>query len=133
VIEVIGGSPLDPAIAALVKDLAEEALEMGDIDQLKVFWYFDDDLDRTAKDVLFESAPFEEWFPKYLEDNDKYWHASYVVVYSDQIPGRDELRFHVVLGEDHPTYALCVNRKTRKAQWYLQETPQAATLAASFA
>lgn len=104
---------------------------MGDIDQMKVIWYLDDGLQQTARDVLFESTPFEEWFDPYFEDNAKYWDDSYVVVFSDTVPGRDELRFHVVLGEDMPVYALCVNRKTRQAQWYLQETPTARRLAAT--
>jgi hypothetical protein len=128
-IEVLGSHPSGPAISKLVQELAEEALAMGDLHELKVFWYYDDTLDRTAKDVLYETEEFDVWFENYFSDNEKYWDDSYIVVYSDTVPGRDELRFHVVLGSDMPVYALCVNKKTRQAQWYLQETPTANKLA----
>lgn len=130
-IEVTGSPPYPDDVASRVIALAEEALEMGDIDQMKVVWCLDDQLEITSRDVLFQSKPFDEWFELYYADNSKYWDDSYVVVYSDTVPGRDELRFHVVLGEDMPVYALCVNRKTRMAQWYLQETPTARRLAAT--
>jgi hypothetical protein len=129
-LEITGTPPYAEDICALVVRIAEEALEMGDIDQLKVFWYFDDGLDQTARDVLFQAEPFDVWFEPYFSDNAKYWHASRLIVYSDTVEGRDELRFHVVLGDDLPVYALCVNRTTRQAQWYLQETPVASALAA---
>lgn len=128
-IEINGSHPHGEAINRLVANLAEEALTMGDIEQMKVFWYYDDELDRTARDVLFEPGEFDVWFEKYYADNQQYWDASYVVVYSDTVPGRDELRFHVVLGSDMPVYALCVNRKTGQAQWYLQETDTATRMA----
>ena len=130
-IEVTGSPPYPEDLARRVVALAEEALGLGDTDQMKVVWYLDDQLDQTARDVLFEPGEFDAWFDPYFEDNVKYWDDSYVVVFSDTIPGRDELRFHVVLGEDMPVYALCVNRKTRRAQWYLQETPIARRLAAT--
>lgn len=129
-IEVIGSPPYGPEISKLVQDLAEKALYIGDTEKLKIFWYYDDDLDQQARDFLYDPDEFDVWFEKYYIDNKKYWDDSYLIVYSDTVSGRDELRFHVVLGSDMPVYALCLNHNTGEAQWYLQETATARKLAA---
>lgn len=127
VIEFPADSPHDADVTKLVEGIARDTYSI-DTPSLKVFTYVDDGLAIFETDALEESGFFSEWFGGYYEGHRTLWEESHIVVFSETIEGLDQVRYHVVLGQDFPVYALCVNRTTGEAQWYLQETPAAQVL-----
>ena len=132
VIEFPANSPHDSDLTELVQGIALDTIN-HDVPEMKIFFYVDDELAIFETDPLIpreDQRIFSEWFPDYYAGHRTLWEESHVVVYSDTIEGRDEVRYHVVIGEDLPVYALCINRKTGQSAWYLQETTTARDLAA---
>lgn len=129
-IEFPSTSPHGPEITALVQDIAADTYSL-DVPRMKIFFYVDGELEVVERDAFMpvSDAQFSDWFPDYYAGHRTAYTEAHLVVYSDTIEGLDQVRYHVVVGKDHPVYALCVDRKTGQSVWYLQETTTARDLA----